>query len=46
LLKQDNKDKVKILVLCLKDTKDEQWVLQGLKDFDKSKIKKVHATLK
>ena len=46
LLKQDNKDKVKILVLCLKDTKDEQWVLQGLKDFDKSKIKTVHATLK
>jgi superfamily II DNA or RNA helicase len=45
LLKQDGKDKVQIYVLCLRDTKDEDWVSSGLNGFDRTKIKVINVRL-
>jgi len=39
LLKSDDKAKVQILVICLLETQDENWVLEGLSGFDQEKIK-------
>ena len=45
LLKQKNKEKVNIYILCLRNTKDTEWVTKGISDFDPSRIKIVKATL-
>jgi len=44
LLKEENKS-VEIYVLCLRDTQDEKWVREGLKEFDSTKIKYIQANL-
>jgi hypothetical protein len=39
LLRLNPDDKATIHILCYKDTVDERWVNEALKDLDQSKIK-------
>jgi superfamily II DNA or RNA helicase len=45
LLKQKSKEKVNIYILCLRNTKDVEWVSKGISDFEPSRIRMVKATL-
>lgn len=45
LLKQEGNDKVQIYVLCLSETKDEDWVASGLSGLDHNKIAYVNFDL-
>ena len=45
LLKQERKEKVNIYILCIRGTKDEDWVAKGISEFEPSRVKMIRATI-